>query len=114
MPNGTWRIFARGGRDSSALSGCFIVGTSTGYDLSGPGVMASSTSLSAPITFTFTGPRGFQWTVTIDNFDSAGRPSGGWYNSNRVNPEGEIGTWSADTGMDEEAAASDTEATTEA
>ena len=114
MPNGTWRIFARGGRDSSALSGSLIVGTSTGYDFRGLGAQVSSTSTSVPIPFTFYGWGGHEWTVTIDNFDSAGRPSGGWYNSNRVNPEGEIGTWSADTGMDSEAAASDTEATTEA
>jgi hypothetical protein len=113
MPTGNWGIWARGGGDSSTLTGCRIVGTSTGYDLSGSGVRASSTSLSAPITFTFTGPRGFQWTVTIDSFDSAGRPSGGWYNTNR-NPETQVGSWSADTGMDEEAAASDIEATTEA
>jgi len=104
MPNGTWTIMSVQGRyDRDYLLSCRIVGTSTGYDfrspqLSGGQVLASSTSLSAPITFRFNNYQGWNWTVTINNLTP--RPSGSWSN-NDVNLEGEIGTWDTGVGEDE-------------
>ena len=114
MPNGTWIITSSGGgRDHGLLLNFSIVGTSTGYNFKSPPtspnggvVLASSTSLSAPITFSTFPYQGWNWTVTIENLNP--RPSGTWRNNNGPNPEEENGTWSADTGMDEEAAASAT------
>ena len=111
MPTGTWVInHVLGGNDRSDLLGCLIRGTNNGYDFYSPApnrvVLARSTSISAPITFTFNGYQGWNWTVTINNLTP--RPSGSWSN-NDVNLEGEIGTWDTGVGEDEEGEEDDAE-----
>ena len=85
--------------------GCMIVGTSTGYDFKSPQpnstVLASSTSTSPPITFTFNNYQGWNWTVTVANLT----PMSGSWSNNAPSSEEEIGTWSADSGADAESAA---------
>jgi hypothetical protein len=106
MPTGTWVITsARGGDSGGDLLGCNIVGTSTGYAFRSAAnspdrgaVLASSTSLSAPINFNFT-YQGWDWYVTINNLTP--RPSGSWSN-NAPNSEGGIGTWESGVGEEED------------
>ena len=103
MPTGTWVITsARGGNSgSSALRNCSIVGTPTGYDFKSPQpnsqVLASSTSLSLPVTFNFRGGMwgGGDWTVTVEQFTP--RASGTWEN-NYASPESQTGTWEGGVG----------------
>ena len=101
MPTGTWIITGTGGgNDGSILMNCRIVGTSTGYDFCSPQpnsqVLASSTSTSPPINFTFNNYQGWNWTVTIDSLTP--RPSGSWSNNDTASLEGEVGTWNTGVG----------------
>src|SRR3954453_12661671 len=102
MGNTKYTIRAVGGQnDDNDLIGCYFKQAGTGFELWSPAPnsqkLATVSSLTPPINIPFN-YAGWSWTITVN---TAIPPAGTWSN-NDPSITAEAGTWSTDTGTEEE------------